>query len=166
MRAALIPVAVIVPLSILSFGLVNKFVDGRLGIVLSLVCLFFNGVGVSGQPCQHIWDYRRLTYDLSSGGYDLWSLRGVSSRRIAFSKFRNLGSKFVRTCMFFDVENGINFMASVMRSVVVAVTIAASLPMIDTCGIAITYVLCAVLIWISFRYVFVSIKEKKKKLIR
>ena len=102
MRAALIPVAVIVPLSILSFGLVNKFVDGRFGLVLSLVCLFFNGVGVSGQP-WHIWDYRRLTYDLSSGGYDLWSLRSVSSRRIAFSKFRNLGSKFVRTYVLFDL---------------------------------------------------------------
>ena len=50
MRAALMPFAVIVPLSILSFGLVNTFVGGRFGLVLSLVCLFFNGAGVSGQP--------------------------------------------------------------------------------------------------------------------
>jgi hypothetical protein len=50
LRAALVPFAVIVPLSILGFGLVNKFVDGRLGLGLSLVCLFFNGAGVSGQP--------------------------------------------------------------------------------------------------------------------
>ena len=48
LRAALIPSAIIVPLSVLGFGLVNKFVDGTLGLVLSLVCLFFNGVGVSG----------------------------------------------------------------------------------------------------------------------
>ena len=47
LRASLIPFASIVPLSVLSFGLVNRFVDGRLGLVLSLVCLFFNGVGVS-----------------------------------------------------------------------------------------------------------------------
>ena len=48
LRAALIPSAIIVPLSVLGFGLVNRFVDGTLGLVLSLVCLFFNGVGVSG----------------------------------------------------------------------------------------------------------------------
>ena len=47
LRAALIPFASIVPLSVLCFGLVNRFVDGRLGLVLSLVCLFFNGAGVS-----------------------------------------------------------------------------------------------------------------------
>ena len=49
LRAALIPFATIVPLSVLGFGLVNRFVDGRLGLVLSLVCLFFTGVGVSEQ---------------------------------------------------------------------------------------------------------------------
>ena len=50
LRAALIPFAVIVPLSILGFGSVNKFVDGRLGLGLSLVCLFFTGAGVSEWP--------------------------------------------------------------------------------------------------------------------
>jgi hypothetical protein len=54
LRAALIPFASIVPLSVLGFGLVNRFVDGRLGLALSLVCLFFNGVGVSEQPTNHI----------------------------------------------------------------------------------------------------------------
>ena len=48
LRAALLPFAIIVPLSVLGFGLVNRFVDGTFGLVLSLVCLFFNGVGVSG----------------------------------------------------------------------------------------------------------------------
>ena len=51
LRAALIPFATIVPISVVSFGLVNKFVDGNLGLVLSLVCLFFTGVGVSRCPC-------------------------------------------------------------------------------------------------------------------
>ena len=46
-----------------------------------------------------------------------------------------------------------------MRSAVVAITIAASLPMIDAYGIAITFALCVVLIWISFRYVFTSDKS-------
>ena len=49
MKAAVVPYAVLVPLSVLGFGLVNKFVDGNMGIALSLVCLFFNGGGVSGQ---------------------------------------------------------------------------------------------------------------------
>jgi len=46
LRAALIPFAVIIPLSVLTFGLVNKFVDGNLGLALSLVCLFSTGLGV------------------------------------------------------------------------------------------------------------------------
>ena len=54
LRAALIPFSTIVPLSVLGFGLVNRFVDGTPGLVLSLVCLFFNGVGVSGQPTSDI----------------------------------------------------------------------------------------------------------------
>ena len=49
----MIPLAVLVPLSLLAFGLVNKFIDGNLGLVLSLVCLFVNGGGVSGQALQH-----------------------------------------------------------------------------------------------------------------
>ena len=40
-----------------------------------------------------------------------------------------------------------------MRSVVVAMTVAIVLPMIFTYGIAVTYTLCAVLIWVSYWYV-------------
>jgi len=68
LRAAVVPLALITPLSLLAFGLVNKFVDGNLGVVLSLVCLFVNGGGVSGQVL-HIRYYRRLTNDLLPGGY-------------------------------------------------------------------------------------------------
>ena len=49
LRAALIPFAIIIPLSVLTFGLVNRFVDGNLGLGLCLVCLFSTGVGVSGR---------------------------------------------------------------------------------------------------------------------
>ena len=49
LRAAIVPLAVLIPLSLLAFGLVNKFVDGNLGMVLSLACLFVNGGGVSGR---------------------------------------------------------------------------------------------------------------------
>ena len=54
--------------------------------------------------------------------------------------------------------------ASVMRSVLVATTVAASLPMIDAYGTLVTYVLCAVLIWASFGYVFRS-KGKKNEIL-
>ena len=90
LRAAVIPFAVLIPLSVLGFGLVNKFVDGNGGLMLSLVCLFFNGAGVSGQAL-HIRYYRRLIYDLYQGKYDFRSLCCVSGRCNTTSKFRNLG---------------------------------------------------------------------------
>ena len=40
-----------------------------------------------------------------------------------------------------------------MRSILVAMTVAIILPMIYTYGIAVTYTLCAILIWVSYRYV-------------
>ena len=50
-----------------------------------------------------------------------------------------------------------------MRSVLVALTVAIILPMIYTFGIAVSYTLCAVLIWVSYRYVIFSEKKKKEK---
>lgn len=46
LRASLVPFAVLVPLSVLVFGLVNRFVDGPVGLFMSLICLFVNGLGV------------------------------------------------------------------------------------------------------------------------
>jgi len=46
LRAAVVPLAALIPLSFLVFGLVNKLVVGNLGLVLSLVSLFVNGGGV------------------------------------------------------------------------------------------------------------------------
>ena len=100
MRAALIPFAIIVPLSVLSFGLVNKFVDGNLGLGLCLVCLFSTGVGVSGTTTgvAHSPPLRVIAEELikhfinQKGRYDFRGLRRVPGRRNAFSKFRNLGN--------------------------------------------------------------------------
>ena len=49
-----------------------------------------------------------------------------------------------------------------MRSVVAAMTVAIILPMMYTYGIAVTYTLCAMLIWVSYRYVkpFPPIRNK------
>ena len=49
LRASLLPLALIVPLPVVAFGFINEFVDGSLGLGLSLVCLFINGVGVSAR---------------------------------------------------------------------------------------------------------------------
>ena len=57
MRAAVIPFAILVPMSVLCSGLVNKFVDGNMGLALSLLFVFFNGGGVSGQKRLHTSDF-------------------------------------------------------------------------------------------------------------
>ena len=46
---------------------------------------------------------------------------------------------------------GLSF--SVLCSTLIALSVAAFLPMINTFGIAVTNVLCAVLVWITFMYV-------------
>lgn len=38
---------IVVPISVLIFGITADFVPGRLGLVINLICLFMNGVGVS-----------------------------------------------------------------------------------------------------------------------
>ena len=50
-----------------------------------------------------------------------------------------------------------------MRSVQVAMTVAVILPMIYAYGITVSYILCAVLIWISYGYVIVPKKKKNTK---
>jgi hypothetical protein len=47
LRASLIPLALIVPLPVIAFGFINTFIDGPLGLLSSLLCLFINGIGVS-----------------------------------------------------------------------------------------------------------------------
>ena len=49
-----------------------------------------------------------------------------------------------------------------MRSVLVAMTVAVTLPMIDAYGAAVMYLLCAILIWISYGYVVVPEKKENK----
>ena len=47
LRASLIPFAVVVPIPVLAFGVINQYVDGRPGLIGCLICLFLNGLGVS-----------------------------------------------------------------------------------------------------------------------
>ena len=47
LRGTLFAAAVLVPLSVLAIGVITQYVEGRLGLTLNLVFLFFNGFGVS-----------------------------------------------------------------------------------------------------------------------
>lgn len=49
-----------------------------------------------------------------------------------------------------------------MCSLLAAMCVAVSLPMIDAYGAAVTYLLCALLMWISYGYVVVPKKKKKQ----
>ncbi|CAL1703109.1 unnamed protein product [Somion occarium] len=46
LRGLWVGAALCVPISVLLFGFVTEYIEGRLGIVLDLVCLFINGLGV------------------------------------------------------------------------------------------------------------------------
>jgi len=111
LRATIAPLAIIIPISLLAFGLVNKFVDGDLGLLLSLFCLFVNGGGVD------------VTYAICA----VYLVDVMQSRSS-------------------EVLAAINLMCCVLAAMTVAIT----LPMIDAYGAAVTYLLCAVLIWISY----------------
>jgi MFS family permease len=47
LRATLPGALIFVPVSVLAFGLVVDNIKGKTGLVLSLICLYFNGFGVS-----------------------------------------------------------------------------------------------------------------------
>jgi len=119
LRAALIPFAIIIPLSVLTFGLVNKFVDGNLGLGLCLVCLISTGVGV----------------DMTFGACVAYLVDVMHSR----------SSEMMATI-------------DVLCSSLLALSVAAFLPMINNYGIAITNGMCAVFIWIVFGGLYCIIK--------
>jgi len=120
LRAAVIPFAVLLPLSVLGFGLVNRLVDGNVGIMLSLVCLFFSGGGVN----------------MTFAACTTYLVDVMQSRRSS------------------EVLAAINLMYSLLA----AMTVAVSLPMIDAYGVAVSSALLAALIWISYGGLYYIIK--------
>jgi len=46
LRGTLFGAAFLVPLSVLSSGIITHYIEGNVGLALNLVCLFFNGFGV------------------------------------------------------------------------------------------------------------------------
>ncbi|KAJ2936163.1 hypothetical protein H1R20_g935, partial [Candolleomyces eurysporus] len=53
LRAALLPALTLVPLSALASGILTAYVDGPVGLIGNLVCLFINGLGIDMvlSPC-------------------------------------------------------------------------------------------------------------------
>lgn len=47
LKAVVVPMGLIMPLSVLGYGLTTQFVGGTKGIVVNCVWLFLNGMGVS-----------------------------------------------------------------------------------------------------------------------
>ena len=64
-------------------------------------------------------------------------------------------------CLEFQALNEL-FFSSVMLSVLCATIVAVILPMIDAYGAAVTYLLCAILIWTSYGYVIVPENKNKR----
>lgn len=63
------------------------------------------------------------------------------------------------------LKKGLNeLFPSLMCSLLAAMCVAVSLPMIDAYGAAVTYLLCALLMWISYGYVVVPKKKKNRTL--
>jgi hypothetical protein len=65
----------------------------------------------------------------------------------------------------FKIQGLKELLISLMCAVLAAMTVAITLPMIDAYGAAVMYLLCAVLIWISYGYVVVPERKEKGSLI-
>lgn len=59
LRATLFSAGVLAPLSVIFAGVVTQYVKGTTGIVLTLICFFVNGVGVSKST---LYIYPALTW--------------------------------------------------------------------------------------------------------
>ncbi|KAF8163980.1 MFS general substrate transporter [Pholiota molesta] len=119
LRAGLLPMAIYAPVPLICFGLANKYVDGTPGLILCLICLFFNGVGV----------------EMSFGACAAYLVDVMHSRSA-----ESLGA-----------NNG-------LRAILMAIGIAAILPMINTFGILFTAILHAIFLWIGFGMVWSIIR--------
>ena len=67
LRAMLVSSAVLVPLSVLGSGALTQFTSGRLGLAGNLMCVFFNGVGVSGIGFAALLDGKLISFAVDVG---------------------------------------------------------------------------------------------------
>ncbi|EIW85701.1 MFS general substrate transporter [Coniophora puteana RWD-64-598 SS2] len=119
LRAVWIGGVFLVPLSVAAAGLVTEYVDGTLGLVLILICLFTNGMGVD--------------FVLSpSAAYGVDLIHSRSAEIIAAN--------------------------SALRSLVIAVATAGILPSIEHFGVAATNIGAAVLAWLGYGLIHITIQ--------
>ncbi|KAJ3732367.1 MFS general substrate transporter [Lentinula guzmanii] len=111
--------ATLVPLSVLGFGLVTTYVEGKLGLYLDFLCLFANGVGVD------------LVLS-PSAAYIVDVMHSKSAESMA-------------------ANNG-------LRSLLIAILLAALMPMLDNIGLAWTNAVSALLAWVGFALLWCTIR--------
>ncbi|KAF5386894.1 hypothetical protein D9615_002116 [Tricholomella constricta] len=130
-KGTLLAASTLVPLSVLSFGLVNQFVDGTHGLILTLICLFVNGVGVGHIRLRSFNATTTLTWILDQVqmvlGPTAAYLIDIMPSRSAETVAASTG----------------------FRSWMLSIALSGALPLINSVGAARAYGLCAVLAWIG-----------------
>jgi hypothetical protein len=61
LRATLFGALILLPLSVLIFGLTTQFVPGKFGLMIDIVCVFMNGVGVCTRLSEILLAFLYLT---------------------------------------------------------------------------------------------------------
>ncbi|EIW85697.1 MFS general substrate transporter [Coniophora puteana RWD-64-598 SS2] len=123
LRAAWVGGVLLAPLSVETAGLVTEYVDGTIGLVLVLVCLFTNGIGVDF-VLSHTAAY----------GVDL--IHSRSAEIIAAS--------------------------SALHNLIMAAATAVILPSVERFGVAATNIGAAVLAWLGYGFIHVTIRYGKQ----
>ncbi|KAF7983021.1 hypothetical protein HWV62_24660 [Athelia sp. TMB] len=139
LRAAIFSSAVLVPASVLCSGLVVQFVGGTLGLVLSLLCLFFNGMAVSS--------HQSLPLLLADEKYYDDQLVSVLSTISAYA----VDILHHRSAEAVAASNG-------LRALFLAFGSAAIMPLMQSIGPLATDAIAAGLAWLSFIALVVTIK--------
>ncbi|KAF7980134.1 hypothetical protein HWV62_39569 [Athelia sp. TMB] len=153
LRAAIFSSAVLVPASVLCSGLVVQFVGGTLGLVLSLLCLFFNGMAVSYHQSlpllladEKYCDDQLVSVLSTISAYAVDILHHRSAEAVAASKSTHRRLKS-------DVR-----LTSGLRALFLAFGSAAIMPLMQSIGPLATDAIAAGLAWLSFIALVATIK--------
>lgn len=98
LRATLGGALILVPMSVLGSGLATQFVEGRLGLIINLVCFFANGIGVSAHPL-HFFSDANLTPQVDmvlspSAAYGVDIMHSRSAEMLAANKLVSLSHRY------------------------------------------------------------------------
>ena len=150
LRAVWVGQLLLIPISVTLAGFTMEYVSGTVGLVITLVCLFFNGAGVScfsdvsGTEASHLL-----------GRYGSHADWGVCCRRHAWPECRGHGCYFVRLTYprrTLDDRWSILFIYRALRSLLIAPVSALCIPAVETIGIAATNTIVGVVALLGYGY--------------